>query len=356
MAPVIPPAVPLQPVEDPACWTREQMAATDRWIYQLTGDEIAELDAVIADFEASGIDIIDIDRSRVNLPHLAPRLAAVCEDLMAGRGFAVIRGLPVDRYTRRQSAIAFWCLGLQVGNPVSQNGLGHLLGHVTDLGDTSFDNPQNRGYQTHDALPFHSDFCDVVGLLCLHPAKSGGESLVTSAIAIHNEMLKHDPALVAALCEPIYRDRRGEIPAGKDPWYQRPVFSYHADRLTTCWTRGYILSARRFDDLPPLSDTLIAALDLFEELAHSLAFSMDFLPGDVQILHNHVVVHSRTRYEDWPDVARARHLLRLWLATPQGRPLPDSFAEFYGYLPEGGRPAGGIAVPGMVLQAPLAPE
>jgi hypothetical protein len=346
----------LQPVEDPANWTRAQMAATDSWIYQLTRGELSELDDLVAAFEADELEIIDIDRSRVSLPRLAPRLAAVREDLMGGRGFAVIRGLPVDRYTRRQIATAFWCMGLQVGDPVSQNGLGHLLGHVTDLGDTSFDDPQHRGYQTHDALPFHSDFCDVVALLCLHPAKSGGESLLTSAIAIHNEMLKRDPRLVAALCEPIYRDRRGEIPTGKDPWYQRPVFSYHAGQLTTCWTRGYILSARRFDNLPPLSDTLIAALDLFEELAHSLAFSMDFLPGDIQILHNHVVVHSRTRYEDWPDPDRARHLLRLWLATPGGRPLPKSFAEFYGYLPAGDRPAGGVAVPGMVLRTPLEPE
>lgn len=332
------------------------MAATDAWIYRLTAADLDELDRLVASLEKSGVPLIDIGRSHVALPRLSPALAAIREAVLFGRGFAVIRGLPVDRYTRQQAALAFWCLGLSFGDPVSQNGLGHLLGHVTDLGDTSFDNPQNRGYQTHDALPFHSDFCDVVALLCLHPAKTGGESLLTSSIAIHNEMLRRDPALVAALCEPVYRDRRGEIPEGKAPWYRRPVFSYNEGRLTTCWTRGYILSARRFDELPPQSDTLIAALDLFEELAHELAFSMDFQQGDIQVLHNHVVVHSRAHYEDWPDVARARHLLRLWLATPGGRPLPDSFAEFYGYLPPGGRPAGGISVPGMVLRAPLEPE
>ena len=347
---------PLQPIHDPAFWTKEQMTATLDWLFVLSPIEIAELDSLVGMLDDKVTDIIDIAASQALFVNLAPRLAKIRSDLLDGRGVAVLRGVPVERYTRRQAAIAFWCLGLHVGVPVSQNALGHLLGHVTDLGDTSFDNPQNRGYQTHDALPFHSDFTDVVGLLCLYPAKSGGESLVTSSVAIHNEMLKRGPHLVEALTAQIYRDRRGEIPEGKSPWYRRPVFSYYEDQLTTCWTRGYIMSARRFEELPPPSETLIAALDLFEELAFDLAFSMDFRRGDVQLLHNHVVVHSRTRYEDWPDPERARHLLRLWLATPGGRPLPECYAELYGDLKPGDRPAGGITIPGTVLKAPLDPE
>lgn len=349
-------AIPLQPVDDPALWTKEQMAATSDWLYVLSEEDIAELDSLVERLDGEIADILDITEQRAAFARLAPKLAAIRGEVMDGRGFAVLRGIPVERYTRRQAAIAFWCVGLHIGVPVSQNALGHLLGHVTDLGDTSFDNPQNRGYQTHDALPFHSDFTDIVGLLCLHPAKAGGESLVTSSIAIHNEMLRRDPQLVEVLTEQIYRDRRGEIPEGKDPWYRRPVFAYHEGRLTTCWTRGYIMSARRFEELPPPSETLVAALDLFEELAFELAFSMDFRQGDVQLLHNHVVVHSRTRYEDWPEPERARHLLRLWLATPGGRPLPDCYAELYGDLEPVDRPAGGITIPGTILKAPLDAE
>ena len=347
---------PLQLVDDPALWTKEQMAATSDWLYVLSKADIAELDSLVTRLDGEIADILDIRKSRAAFARLAPVLAEIRDQMLNGRGVAVLRGVPVERYTRRQAAIAFWCLGLHIGVPVSQNALGHLLGHVTDLGDTSFDNPQNRGYQTHDALPFHSDFTDIVGLLCLNPAKAGGESLVTSSIAIHNEMLKRDPHLVEVLTEQIYRDRRGEIPASKDPWYRRPVFAYHEGRLTTCWTRGYIMSARRFEELPPPSEALVAALDLFEELAFELAFSMDFRQGDVQLLHNHVVVHSRTRYEDWPEPERARHLLRLWLATPGGRPLPDCYAELYGDLKPGDRPAGGITIPGTVLKAPLDAE
>jgi hypothetical protein len=82
---------------------------------------------------------------------------------------------------------------------------------------------------------------------------------------------------------------------------------------------------------------------------------MEFEPGDVQLLHNHVIVHSRTAYDDWPELERRRHLLRLWLATPGGRPLPDAFLDRYVGLKPGQRPAG-IIVDSMTLQVPLTPE
>jgi hypothetical protein len=262
----------------------------------------------------------------------------------------------VARYSRLEAAIAFWGIGRYVGDPVSQNAKGHLLGHVKDLGGTSFANPNNRGYETADGLPYHSDSCDIVGLLCLHPSKSGGESTIVSSVTIHNEMLRRDPELVAALAEPVYRDRRGEIPAGAKPWYQLPVFSYHRGYLTTSWQGGYIRSARRFEELPRPPAKLDEALDLFAELCRELSFAMDFQPGDIQFLHNHVVVHSRTAYEDYAEPEKKRHLLRLWLATPDGRPLPGGFANRYHNLEPGQRPAGGIIVPGTRPHAPLEAE
>jgi hypothetical protein len=231
-----------------------------------------------------------------------------------------------------------------------------VLGHVKDLGGASLRNPVNRGYQTAERLPFHTDQCDVVGLLCLDTAPVGGDSLVTSSIAIHNEMLKRRPELVAALAEPLYIDRRNEIPEGKDPWYRMPVFNYCGGYLSTYWTVSYIRSAQRFEALPRFTKELAEALDLFEALARELAFSMRMERGDIQLLHNHVVVHSRTAFEDTPDPAHKRHLFRLWLATPDGRPLPPVFADQYAHLKPGDRPAGGIIVPGTRLTAPLDAE
>ncbi len=350
------PVAPLQPVVDPAAWTREDLAADQSWIHTLTSGDIAELDAVIADLEPRIESVLEVDRDDFALPTLGAKLDAVADDIVNGRGLAVVRGVPVERYSRLQAAIAFWCIGLHVGDPVSQNSKGHLLGHVADLGGTTLANPNNRGYQTHEQLPFHCDSCDVVSLLCLHPAKSGGLSTVTSSLNIYNRMLESHPELAAALAEPIYRDRRNEIPEGKEPWFQLPVFNFEAGYMTVSWQGGYIRSASRFEELPPQSQALKYALDLFAKMARELAYGMDFEQGDIQFLHNHVTVHSRTEFEDFPEPERRRNLLRLWLATPGGRPLAPAYRNRYGHLGPEDRPAGGILVPGTKFRAPLYPE
>ena len=350
------PAVPLEPVVDPAAWAASDLATDQGWVHELTESDVAELDALVARLESRISDVLEIEENDIDLPTLGPRLEKVAKDVIEGRGLALIRGVPVQRYSRLQSAIAFWCVGKFIGDPVSQNAKGHLLGHVQDLGGTTLANPHNRGYQTQEGLPYHCDSCDVVVLLCLHPSKSGGESTVVSSLNIYNEMLKRNPAAAAALTEAIYRYRRNEIPEGKEPWFQLPVFNFHDDFMTVSWQGGYIRSATRFDELPPHSQDLKDGLDLFNSLANELAYSMDFKPGDIQILHNHVTVHSRTAFEEFPEPERKRHLLRLWLATPNGRPLSPAYKNRYGALKPGVRPAGGIIVPGTVFKAPLEAE
>tara|TARA_Y100001936_G_C16092587_1_gene687835 strand:+ start:6398 stop:7438 length:1041 start_codon:yes stop_codon:yes gene_type:complete len=346
----------MKPVVDPAAWSAADLADDQGWVHELSDTDIAELDTVVHTLDSRISDVLEITDSDIDLPSLGPRLEGIADDIIEGRGLALIRGIPVERYTRLQSAIAFWCIGSFVGEPVSQNAKGHLLGHVQDLGGTSLKNPNNRGYQTHDGLPYHCDSCDVVVLMCLHPSKSGGESTVVSSLNIYNEMLKRNPAATAALTEAIYRDRRNEVPNGRKPWFQLPVFNFHKDYMTVSWQGGYIRSAQRFDELPRHSDDLKDGLDLFNKLANELAYSMEFKPGDIQLLHNHVTVHSRTAFEDFPEYERKRHLLRLWLATPNGRPLSPAYKNRYGKLEPGVRPAGGIIVPGTVFKAPLEAE
>ena len=350
------PAISMKHVVDPAAWTADELKKDQGWVYNLSETDIAELNFLVNNLDNKITDVLEISTEDIFLPTLAPKLKDIANDVINGRGLALIRGVPVERYNRLQSAIAFWCIGSHIGQPVSQNAKGHLLGHVQDLGGTSLSNPGNRGYQTHDGLPYHCDSCDVVVLMCLHPSKTGGLSTVVSSLSIYNEMVERDPKLALALSDAIYRDRRNEIPEGKDPWFQLPVFNFFKDYLTVSWQGAYIRSAARFKELPQQSQNLKDGLDLFNKLANEMAYSMEFKPGDVQILHNHVTVHSRTAYEDWPEPERKRHLLRLWLATPSGRPLPPAYEERYGGLKTGDRPAGGIIVPGTVLKAPLYAE
>jgi alpha-ketoglutarate-dependent taurine dioxygenase len=79
----------------------------------------------------------------------------------------------------------------------------------------------------------------------------------------------------------------------------------------------YIRDAQRHSEVPRLTPEQLAALDLIEAIANDPEFhvAMDFRPGDVQLLNNAKVLHSREAYEDSEDLAERRHLLRLWLSA-----------------------------------------
>jgi hypothetical protein len=298
-------------------------------------------------------DIARISRADFPLPRLAPRLTRIRDELLLGRGFALMRGLPVERWSMRESATAYFGIGSHLGSARSQNGKGHVLGHVRDLGRDAANDPTARVYQTRERQTYHTDSCDVVGLLCLKTAKSGGASALVSSMTIYNEMLSRRPDLLPCLFEAMHTDRRGEVPAGQKPWHDIPVFTWHEGRLSALYARRYIESARRFREVPPLTPRQIEALDLFDALANDPAINlqMAFRPGDIQWVHNHTMLHDRTEFEDWPEPERKRHLLRLWLAVPGARPLPAIYAERFGKVDVGDR--GGIMVPGATLNAPL---
>jgi hypothetical protein len=329
-----------------AAWYGPQWRGHDEWIVRLSGSDLHEIEAAMRAWHAQPrSDPAPMAAADFPLPNLGPRLAAIRDELLNGRGFSLLKGLPVRRWGIRESATAFMGLGAHVGRPRSQNAAGHLLGHVRDLGLSSTD-PAVRIYQTHERQTFHTDSCDVVALLCLAEARRGGDSLLVSSTTIFNEMRRRRPDLLSCLFEPLATDRRGEVPRGMKPYFEIPVFTWHEGFLTAIYQRQYIDSAQRFADAPRLSPRHVEALDLFDALAEdpALNLSMRLEPGDVQFVHNHTLLHDRTAFEDWPEPARRRHLLRLWLAAPGARPLPEVFAQRYGSTTVGER--GGIVVPG----------
>ena len=353
-SPPFAPATPQKTIEGPATWRGADIKDADDLAHRLTDAEIAELDAAVAEIARGGIDPIAIDRQNFDLPQLGQRLSLIRDEiLLKGRGFMVIRGVPVERYSMGEAAAAFLGIGAHFGRPVSQNGKGHILGHVKDLG-RRIEDPNARIYQTTHKQTFHTDSADIVALLCLKTAKAGGLSRIVSSIFLYNEMFGRCPDLAAVLFEPLCFDRRGEVPAGRKGYYETPVFHWHADELSVIYgNRYYIASAQRFADAPRLTERQVEALDLFDALANdpSNYLDIEFRPGDIQLLHNHVILHDRTDYEDWPEPERKRHLLRLWLCPPNGRPLPSVFADRYGGTEIGNR--GGIVLPGVRMVAPL---
>jgi Taurine catabolism dioxygenase TauD, TfdA family len=336
-----------------AAWYGPDLAGRDDWLMPLEAAELAEIEAATAALVGRDADIATITGRDFSLPTLGPRLGArVRDDVLNGRGFLLMRGLPVERWSIRQAAAAFFGLGAHIGSARSQNAKGHVLGHVQDLG-LDVGDPNVRVYQTNARQTFHTDSCDVVGLLCLKTASSGGLSALVSSTTIFNEMHRRRPDLLELLLEPIATDRRGEVAEGEKPYFEIPVFNWHEGYLSAIYQRQYIDSAQRFPDAPRLTPAHVEALDLFDSLANDprLHMFMEFRPGDVQLVHNHTLLHDRTGFVDWPEPERRRHLLRLWLAAWDARPLPAVFAQRYGSVTVGAR--GGVLVRGTRLSVPL---
>jgi hypothetical protein len=332
-------------IRDRAAWYGVEMVGRREWVDTLGDGEIEEVESAVRRLGESQIDLASMTVEDVPLPRLGLRLKALLDEVLNGRGFVLIKGLPLERWSRRQAATAFLAIGVHLGNLRMQNAHGHILGHVKDLGRSS-DDPNTRIYQTRERQTHHTDSCDVVALLCLQTAKSGGLSSLVSSTTIFNEMRRRRPDLLKVLLEPIETDRRGEVPEGSKPYFNIPVFNYHNGIVSAIYQRQYIESARRFPGVAPLTPLQIEALDLLDQLANDpdLNLMMEFQPGDIQLVHNHTILHDRTAFEDFPEPERKRHLLRLWLAPPSARALPAVYAERFGSVTPGDR--GGVTVAG----------
>lgn len=337
-----------------AAWTATDMRQCTDWIMPLSADAVVEISAAVARTIATGLPISAINREQFSLPALGGQLESLRHELIHGRGFVLLRGMPVEQMNREQIIRAYVGVASWLGTPVSQNGQGHLVGHVKDIGNDPHD-PATRIYTTAYRQPFHTDSCDIVGLLCLQPALRGGQSAIASSTSIYREMQRQNPQLASQLKIPYTYDRKGEIPAGKQPTYQMPVVHEHDGHISVIYARDFIDAALlRFPDSVTTTEQQINALDEFDRLAHSDRFKleMDFQRGDIQFLHNHQILHARTSYEDHQDLRKRRHLIRLWLSAHQPRPLPVAYEERYGAIIDG-QVRGGIRVPGVKLVTPL---
>jgi hypothetical protein len=306
-----------EPLRSAAAWRGEDLQALDDWRQTLSPEQVAELERAVATAKQSGKPLGELTKDDFPLPSLSSEIARWRREIQEGRGFQVIRGVPVKRWSEGESEIFFWCLGQHLGIPGAQNPQRDLLGHVRDTGESP---DEVRHYRTRVNINFHCDAADVVGLLCLQKAKSGGKSRIVSSVTVYNELLGQRPDLVDRLYEPFLMDTKGE--GGVRYLPVRPC-SFDSGWLRTFYHTDYFRSATDAQGRPVLSADDRALLDLYNAIAESPGtyLEMDLEPGDVQLLSNHTVMHARTDFEDHAEQARKRHLLRLWLSLPTGRSL-----------------------------------
>jgi len=325
-----------KPIRSLAAWTAaEAWAASDEWVYPLNPEDLAEL-GTAADAALSSQQPLDTITSKDEfpLPTLGPKLDSIRKDVSFGRGFALIKGIPVAEWPREKIVAAYWLIGMHWGSLKANNKQGHLVGHIRDIGHDVQD-PDTRLYATHAAQPFHNDGCaDLVSLLCISTAKEGGASHWTSSISIYNEIVSSRPDLAQVLAQPWYFDKKG-VPAtqGTDPFFTIPVFNFHEGHLSINYSDNYFYSAQRHPQVPRLTPQHFEAMELLNELADSEDLRMDYIlePGDIQLLSNHTILHARGSFIDHDeDPTKKRHLLRLWIAPEDERPLPEAYKELMG--------------------------
>jgi hypothetical protein len=311
-----------------AAWEAAQI--TDHWLRVLTGTEAGALADMLRAVKASGKPMLGLTRDDAPLGAFAPVVTELRRQLEQGIGFMTLRGVPSDRFSVEDNRLLFWALGTHLGVARPQGKASQLMSDVRAAGGT-YRAVGGRGYNTNAELDYHVDGTDWVGLYCLQVARSGGLSRLASTVAIHNEILRTDPALVQRLYEPFAYNRQNEEAADEAPWYWAPVFSMVDGHFAARYIRNHIRSAQARDDVPRLTEQDHRALDIIQELAEMDRFRFDMVlqPGDMQWVNNHVLIHSRTEFEDYEEPERKRHLLRLWLSVPGARPLCEGLRDAY---------------------------
>lgn len=321
-----------RPITAPSAWKGADMATRTDWIHVFDEEQVAEIDRALRAVQAKGLTLPEIGREQFPLPRTSALLETCGKEVENGLGFVLLRGFPADRYTDEEVGIVFWGLGTYLGLPVTQNPRGELLGHVKDYG-RKFGNLDVRGYETNARLSFHSDGCDVVGLMCLRRAKAGGESSVVSALTLHNEILERHPEYLEMLYRGFHYIRReaANTDAPVTP-HRIPTFG-QVDGLVSCRYIRAQIEAAATKTGKPLSALEIEALDFIDAVAHdpAIRLDMDLTVGDIQLCNNYAMLHSRTDFEDYPEPEKRRHMLRLWLTSRQRRPLPPDFPQHNGY-------------------------
>ncbi|VTU15172.1 Taurine catabolism dioxygenase TauD, TfdA family [Variovorax sp. PBL-H6] len=334
----------LTPLEGPCVWTGESLAAAEGWRSVVGPGEAAALKRAARAVIATGKSLEAVRRVDFQVPEMQATWARISRELEHGHGFVLVRGVPVEDLSDEECKFLFWGIGLQLGVPLSQSRLQNYIAEVRDIGE-KMGQATTRAYRAGGPLRFHTDQCDALALLCLREPISGGHSRVVSSAAIHNEAMRRRPDLLPVLCAPFCFSRQGEEVEGEAPWYERPIFDRSLDgSFTSLFSLSFIESAQRLPEVPRLTAVQREALDLVAKLAEELSTTIELRKGDMQFFNNHVVYHSRTDYQDHDDVAKRRTQLRLWLATPDSRRLPDGAGVFFGAT-QPGAIRGGITPP-----------
>ena len=306
-----------EPLADMAAWTGKELEESTAWRYAATGEELDHLVAMARQV-AAGLDgdpnkLLTMRAGAFDLGPFGERVRdEILPQVRDGLGVALYRGLPMDDLTLLEAAVIYWGMGQHIGVAQSNNPEGDMIGHVLDTGK-DYNDPKHRGYQTRATMDYHCDQTDLVCLLCINEAKSGGLSKVTSSYAAYNELLRRRPDLVEVMRQPYCWTKHAETNSGDDPYYESPVFNFTDGTLSISFGPQHIMKGHALDEAPDITPAQLEGIQVMEGIAEEIHGQMELKRGDIQFVNNYTLLHTRTAFEDWPEPERKRTLWRLWL-------------------------------------------
>lgn len=299
-------------------WWKGSIDDSAAWYYPLSDDFLSNSERIRREVQGRDLPTTEISRQGVSIDYGGECLQPVLEALRSGRGFAIVNRVPVNGYTPEAAQSMYWMTGEYLGTPMEQNIEGTLLYDVRDTGENVTQGARfsvtNAESTFHNDNAFGEPLPDIVGLLCLRTAKSGGQSQLVSGYALHNELLENHPDVLETLYQRFYFDRRGQFRAGDSPTSHFPVFRWSHGELTLRYLYYYIQVGHKRAG-KPLTAKQNGALEVVEALLRRPDFRVEFSmqPGQMLFTNNRWILHNRTAFEDDADPARRRHYVRLWL-------------------------------------------
>jgi Taurine catabolism dioxygenase TauD, TfdA family len=309
-------------IDHPSAWKVADFKTPADYTIELSATQLQDIERAMGQMKAAGLGLDDLQREHFEIPSLRPVIDEIRHQIEDGRGFVVVRRLPVEDYSKDEIGMIFWGIGTHLGRGLSQSVLGDRLGHVKDF---SREDPLARAYRNKQELSPHTDSCDLIGLACLRDAKLGGISRLTSALSVHNVMLEECPEALERLYRGYVFHRRGEEKPGDLPYtpYKVPVYSSTDGKVSARYVRTYVEAGEAAAGRP-MGEAEFAVLDRFEEVTKRPELMLEFTlqPGEMYFINNYTILHARTAFDDFEEEEdRRRHLLRLWLEVPQMRPV-----------------------------------
>ncbi len=311
-------------------WQVKNLKSDLSWRFTLSetaGKDIAEM---IKTVFVSGKHLFEYEYADFDFSSSGSIISAAVNEAHHGRGIALMSGLPRDALSEAQFELLSWAIGLHIGVARPQTRDSRYISRVSNVG-TDYRAATGRGYSSNAALDFHVDGADLTTLACYNKAQSGGQSMVVSSVSARNQMVRERPDLAQLLHADYYYSRQGEQAEDEREFYAQPIFDVFNQRVFGKWNRNRLQTAQNLAGVPQLKPEQIEALELLDEILmrKEFLYTMYLEPGDLQIMNNYLMLHSRTEFIDFDNPAEKRLLFRLWLTPPDAIRLPPSWEEIY---------------------------